>query len=175
MWNNPFPPGQGNPGVQMCPTAPDNMPLRFRLILPITRIGVGVFSIDPLEKLLGSSIEHILQPAMLGPVFRRPSMAGPAVNVYPLGLPAGEGVSLQLGAYGDLGFFNDGSILRITVPWQVGGWVRQSLGTVVIRGPEQAHSIDRASWVANLWLQLQPGMGLALTVPGLGEVGIEAG
>lgn len=170
-------PPSGNPHWPPPPAAPvpQDLTLRFRLVMPITRIGSGFFSIDPLEKALGTSLEEILKPALVGPVFRRPSVAGPAVDVYPLGLPDGEHVAMRLGQWGELALGNDRGFLRLAVPWHLGEWVRQRLGPVVVRGPEQALSVDGTAWVAWLWIQLQPGMGMTLPIGSFGEVAVEAG
>jgi len=77
-----------------CPT-PKHNAIRFHLILPVTRIGIGLFSFDPVEQFLGVSIPDILEPLRFGQVERRPSQAGPGVDCYPLALPVGEGPLCQ--------------------------------------------------------------------------------
>jgi hypothetical protein len=80
--------------------------IRVNLTVPVTRIGFGPFSIDPLEQLVGAKLSDLLESLLVGPVTRRPSAAGPAVEVYPLALPDGEGASIPLGAWGEVGFYN---------------------------------------------------------------------
>lgn len=75
--------------------APDGA-IRFNLTLPVLRIGFGPFSIDPVEQFIGAKLTDILESLLTGPVFRRPSVAGPAIEVYPLALPEGEGASVPL-------------------------------------------------------------------------------
>ena len=60
--------------------------IHFRLVLLVTRLGAGISSFDPNEQLVGAPIADLLEPLMTGPVERRPSAAGPAVDVYPLAL-----------------------------------------------------------------------------------------
>ena len=76
------------------PTATADRSIRFRLVLPVTRLGVGVFSFDPIEQLVGAPIVDLLEPLMTGPVERRPSAAGAGVDVFPLALPKGEALRL---------------------------------------------------------------------------------
>lgn len=151
------------------------LPIRFNLVLPVTRVGVGLFSFDPLEQWLGRPLEHILQPAMVGPVHQRSSPQGPAVNVYPLAIPSGEGISISLGQFGELGFFAWMGQLRLCVPLTTVGWVQERLAHVIVQGPEVGLSSDQRTHVAYVWLRLLPGMRLGIPVPGLGELGVEAG
>lgn len=169
-----------NPGIPASEQAsthaqPQAVSVRFNLVLPVTRVGVGIFSFDPLEQWLGRPLEHILQPAMTAPVYRRPSLQGPAVNVYPLAIPSGEGISISLGQFGELGFFAWMGQLRLCVPLAMVGWVQERLAHVMVQGPEIGLSSDQTARVAYVWLRRVPGMCLGIPVPGLGELGIEAG
>ena len=65
------------------PTPPSD--LRFDLVFPITRVGFGTFSIDPLAKLIGAPIREILEPLIVGEVRRE-------LGIPPGGL-VGPGVS----------------------------------------------------------------------------------
>jgi hypothetical protein len=76
--------------------APDAS-IRINLTLPVLRFGIGPLSIAPVEQFIGMKVSDILSSLMTGPVYRRPSAAGPAVEVYPLALPEGEGASVPLG------------------------------------------------------------------------------
>jgi hypothetical protein len=77
--------------------------IRVNLTVPVTRIGFGPFSVDPLEQLIGAKLADLLGRLMVGPVTRRPSATGPAVEVYPLALPDGEGASIPLTQWGGAG------------------------------------------------------------------------
>ena len=67
-------------------------------------------------------------------ITRRPSEAGAAIEVYPLALPDGEGASIPLGQWGEVGFANRDGLLVLTVPWSMAGWLRQRLGDAIVRG-----------------------------------------
>lgn len=147
----------------------------FQLVVPVTELGAGGFRFDPLEKLLGQPLAHILQPAMTGPMHRRISSAGQAVNVYPLQLPPGEGVSIRLGSVGEIGFRNVQGYLEIAAPWPMHEWLRQRLAPWLVRGPEPVQSMDGTAWVAVVWIRLTPGMRASMPLPVVGEVGLEVG
>lgn len=150
--------------------APD---LHFNLVLPITRVGVGVFSFDPLERLLGAPVSSVLGPIMTGPKAQRPAPGAAGVEVYPLRLPAGEGALLPLKALGELGFKNDEGLLQITVPAQAGVWLAARLGDALVRGPVDGWSVDRLGRVKHVWTRLRPGLRAGYPVNGFGEVGVE--
>jgi hypothetical protein len=153
------------PGGEVC----------VNLVMPVSRIGFGPFSFDPLEQLIGAPLTEILESLMTGPTFRRPSALGPAVEVFPLALPDGEGAAVPLGAWGELGFRNEAGLLVLTVPLQGGKWVEQRLGDAIVRGPEHGLSLDRTARVVNYWVRLRAGMRASFPLGALGEVGIEAG
>lgn len=157
-------------------TAPaDDGAIRVNLTLPVTRLGFGIFSFDPIEQMIGMPLTELLESLMTGPTFKRPSQAGPAVEVYPLALPRGEGVTIPLGQWGEVGVANAQGLLALTVPWGMAGWMQQKLGGAIVRGPEAGISLDGTARVANVWVRLQPGMAASFPLGALGEVGIEAG
>lgn len=149
--------------------------IRVNVCVPVTRIGIGVFSFDPLEQVIGAPLADLLASLMTGPKFRRPSAAGAALEVYPLALPDGEGASIPLGQFGELGFFNEAGLLKLTVPWGMVGWLRQRVGDAIVRGPEEALSLEGSARVANAWVRLRAGMRASFPLGALGEVGVEAG
>jgi len=169
-----FPP-QIPPGWSPQVQATEPGEINFQLTLPVTRFGFGPFSVDPVEQLLGCSIAHLLEPAMTAPMFQRPSAAGPTVNVYPLNLPVGEGLSIRLGQFGELGLFNDRNLLRLSVPWSASSWIQQRLAPHIVHGPEEGLSADGAARVAHVWIVLRQGMRAVLPIKGLGELGVEVG
>ena len=148
--------------------------IRVNLTVPVTRIGFGPFSIDPLEQMIGAKLADLLAPLMVGEVTRRPSATGPAVEVYPLALPDGEGASIPLAQWGEVGFYNEGGLLALTVPWGMASWLRQKLGDAVVRGPEAGVSLDGTARVAKAWVRLRPGMRASVPLGALGEAGVEA-
>ena len=149
--------------------------IRVNLTLPVTRLGFGPFSFDPIEQMIGMPLTEILETLMTGPTYRRPSLAGPAIEVYPLALPRGEGVTIPLGHWGEVGVANADGLLALTVPWGMAGWMRQKLGDAIVRGPEAGISLDGTARVANVMVRLRPGMAASFPLGALGEVGIEAG
>lgn len=160
------------PAVQTTATA---RAIRVNVTVPVTRIGFGPFSFDPLEQMIGAKLADLLEPLMVGPVTRRPSEAGAAIEVYPLALPDGEGASIPLGQWGEVGFANHDGLLVLTVPWSMAGWLRQRLGDAIVRGPEAGLSMDGSARVAEAWVRLRPGMRASVPLGALGECGVEAG
>jgi len=148
--------------------------VRVNLCMPVTRLGFGPFSFDPVEEMIGAPIADLLESLMTGPTYRRPSEAGPAVDVYPLALPDGEGATIPLGQFGEVGVANEGGLLVLTVPWGMAGWLRRKLGDAVVRGPEAGLSLDGAARVGKAWVRLRPGMRAGIPLGALGEVGVEA-
>lgn len=149
--------------------------VRVNLTMPVTRIGFGPFSFDPVEQMIGAPLASLLESLMVAPVSRRPSLAGPAIEVYPLALPPGEGATIPLGQFGEIGFANEDGLLVLTVPWGMAGWLREKLGDAVVRGPEAGLSLDGTARVAVAWVRLRPGMRASFPLGALGEVGVEAG
>jgi len=137
-------------------------------------LGFGPFAIDPLAEVIGAPVTDILESLMTGPVSQRPSQAGPAVDVYPLALPDGEGLTIPLGRWGELGFRNERAQLVLTVPLPAATWIQTKLAGAIVRGPDHLLSQDRTARVARFWLRLQPGMSAAFPLGVLGEIGLEA-
>jgi hypothetical protein len=137
-------------------------------------VGFGPFSFDPVEQMVGAPVADLLAPLVVGTVARRPSASGPAVDVFPLAVPAGEGVIVPLGALGEVAVANDQGLLVITVPAAMASWARDRVGPALVRGPEAALSADGAARVARLWVRLRAGMRASLPLGVLGEIGIEA-
>jgi hypothetical protein len=154
---------------------PPSRAIRVNLAMPVNRVGFGIFSFDPVEQMIGAPLAELLESLMTGPVYRRPSAAGPAVDIYPLALPEGEGASIPLAQFGELGFRNEDGLLVLTVPWGMSAWLRQKLGEAVVRGPESGLSLDGTARVAQAWVRLRPGMRASFPLGALGEVGVEAG
>ncbi len=168
----PLLPVQGQPQ----PVASDgDESIHIDLALPVTRIGGSFFGFDPVEQFLGAPVSHFLEPLLRAPRYRRPSQAGPAVDVYPLRLPEGEGLSVPLSQWGELGFANKHQLLVLTVPWQVHGWVQQRFAGAIVEGPRKGMSADGQAYVAHFAIRLQAGMKAGIPLGALGEVGIEAG
>ena len=161
-------------GASELTTTADDRAIRFRLVLPVTRLGVGVFSFDALEQLVGAPIADLLEPMMTGPVQRRPSPAGAGVDVYPLALPEGEGMAIPLGQFGELGFRNVDQLLELTVPLRAEAWLIEKLGGALVRGPERGLSLDGAARVSRVWMRMATGVRASVSLGTFGEAGVEA-
>jgi hypothetical protein len=149
--------------------------IRVNLTMPVTRFGFGPFSLDPVEQMIGAPLADLLESLMVAPVQRRPSLAGPAVEVYPLALPPGEGATIPLGQFGEIGFANEDGLLVLTVPWGMVAWLGEKLGDAIVRGPEAGLSLDETARVAQAWVRLRAGMRASFPLGALGECGVEAG
>ena len=149
--------------------------IRFNLVLPTAKMGFGPFSFDPIEQAIGAPVIDILESLMTGNVTQRPSASGPAVDVYPLALPDGEGLTIPLGRWGELGFRNECGLLVLTVPLPAATWVQSRLANSIERGPEHLLSQDCTARIARFWLRLQTGMSAAFPLGVLGEIGMETG
>jgi len=68
------------------------------------------------------------------------------------------GATVALSQFGGLGFANQDGVLVLTVPWGRGTWLREKLGGALVRGPEEALSLDGTARVAQAWVRLLPGM-----------------
>ena len=161
-------------GTRPLPEPAADRSIRFSLTLPVTRFGVGPLSFDPVERAIGAPVAELLASMMTGPVERRPSAAGPATDVYPLALPDGEGLSIPLGPFGELGVKNDRGLLELTVPLRAEAWIVGRVPHALARAPERGLSLDGTARVSRLWLHLEPGMRAAVPLASFGEIGIEA-
>jgi len=148
--------------------------IRFNLTLPVTRIGVGPFGFDPVEKLVGAPIADLLEPLRVGPVERRPSASGTGVEVHPLALPEGEGLAIPLGHLGEVSLKNDQGLLALTVPGAWGHRLSARFRDGLVRGPERTATPDGAAQVVTCWVRLSRGTRAALPLGALGELAIEA-
>lgn len=161
-------------GAAALPTTADDRSIRFHMVLPVTRLGVGIWSFDPIEQLVGAPVAELLGPLMTGPVERRPSATGPAVDAYPLALPGGEGLAIPLGQFGEIGLKNDCGLLALTVPAAWGARLAGRLGAALVRGPVRGLSLDGTAEVVTCWARLRGGMRAALPLGAFGELAIVA-
>lgn len=148
--------------------------IRVDVTLPVLRLGLGPFVVDPLEQLVGARVSDLLEPLMRGPQTQRRTEAGVLVDVYPLALPDGEGAAIPLGSFGELGFFNDRSVLLLTVPALSAPFVVPRLGDSLLGPPERGMSTDGRSRIVNLRVKLEAGAKAAFPLGSFGEIGIEA-
>lgn len=143
--------------------------IRVNLTLPILRLGVGPFAIDPVERLVGARVVDLLEPLMTGPVSVRPCPSGPPVEVFPLRLPEGEGASIALAHLGEIGLHNEGGHLALTVPRLAATWIEGHLRDAILERRRTA-----AAPVATFVVAVRSGWRVAVPLGALGEIGIEA-
>jgi hypothetical protein len=151
----------------------DDASIRINITLPVLRWEFGPIRVDPVEAFIGAKLSDILSSLMTGPCFQRPSQAGPAIEVYPLALPEGEGASVPLGHFGEMGFRNERGFLILTVPLGFSGWVRQRFGDAVVKGPVDGLSLDGSARVAHFAIRVRAGMRAAMPLGALGEIGVD--
>jgi hypothetical protein len=149
--------------------------LRLTLVLPVTRIGFGAFSVDPLARLIGAPVADILEPLIVGEVRREVGRNGNLVERFPLAIPDGEGLAVPLGSFGSFGARNDHGTLVLTVPSPLVPWLSPRLGADLVDGPRHRPSDGGGMPVADLWVRLRAGVRFTMPLGALGELGVEAG
>lgn len=161
--------------VQTRSVAPQTGVVRFNLLIPVTRIGVGVFSFDPVERALGAPIRQVLNPWMRAPwVPAHPNDPG-NLETYPLQLVPGEGANLPLAELGELGFSNVDGRLRLTVPTLAAPVVWAAARDHVVGAPIPGISADGRSTVTHFDLVLKSGVRFQVRVGTLGSIALEGG
>ena len=149
--------------------------VNVNLLVPAVTVKLGFFELDPIKHALGVSLEEVLSSLLLGPVERMPSPSGRGlVDVYRLGLPEGEGISIPLGNMGELGFWNENGVLDLTVPYQLGQTVMDRLREHVVATAQTVRGSDGTTWCVRIPGRLRPGAAASLQVGGLGEIGLVA-
>jgi hypothetical protein len=83
----------------------DPAAMRINLTVPTTAVRVGPFAFDGLKALLGVDLGDLLSSLMIGPKYQRTGGAG-VVDVYPLAIPDGEGLTIPIKLFGEFGFYN---------------------------------------------------------------------
>ncbi len=158
------------------PIAPQgDLSIAFDLTVPVTKMGFGPFAIDPVAHFLGAPLIEILDSLLRSKPYQCPGAQGVAVDVFPLMLPEGEGASIDLAQFGEIGLANEDGLLRLTVPQSVEGWVGPRFGEAVVSGPMRGPASNGGVAVVSVFhLRLQPGMKASLPLGMLGEVGVEA-
>lgn len=155
----------------------DPLALRVNLTVPTTTVRVGPFAFDGLKALVGADLGELLAPLMVGARHQRPGAGGALLDVYPLAIPEGEGLSIPIRMMGAVGFRNLQGFLVLILPPAVAEVVREQLaGEIAAKmaaGPRFAHG-DGGAIVAEFAVRLVPGMRKVLPLGGVGEIGLEA-
>lgn len=152
--------------------------LHVNLTVPTTQIRLGPLAFDGLQAVLGVPLAAVLGPLMRGPQTQRVVQGG-VVDVYPLAIPDGEGLSIPVKLVGELGFRNYRGLLVLIVPAAVAEVVRQELAGEIARkeaaGPRFVDVAGGGGFAAEFAVRLRAGMRKAVPLGGWGEVGVEAG
>ncbi|MFN7132386.1 MAG: hypothetical protein ACK4N5_09890 [Myxococcales bacterium] len=160
-----------NPALAKDPTA-----LRVNLTAPTTAVRVGPFSFDGLKALLGVDLVEVLSPLMIGPKFQRPIVGG-VVDVFPLAIPDGEGLTIPVKIVGGVGFRNLCGVLILQVPPAAVDLVRAQLVAELAAGealgPRHADN-GAGGTVTEFAVRLRTGMRKAIPLGTFGELGVEA-
>ena len=161
----------------MNPALRDASALRVNLTVPTTSVRLGPFQFDGLQALVGVPLAELLSPLLRDRVFQRTAETGGVLDVYPLAIPDGEGLSIPVKLLGEVGFRNLKGLLVLVVPAAVAELVRERLGaelaTKHAAGPGFVTGAG-GGLVAEFAVRLRPGMRKAVPVGTLGEFGVEA-
>jgi hypothetical protein len=159
-----------NPALAQDPEA-----LRVNLTVPTTNVRVGPFAFDGLKALIGMDLADALAPLMIASRTQRTTARG-VVDVYPLAIPPGEGISLQVKFLGELGFRNLRGFLLLIVPPALVNVLTQQLAAEIAAGDAQSRLWDGegGAKVCEFAIRLRPGMRKAIPLAGFGEFGVEA-
>lgn len=155
----------------------DPLALRVNLTVPTTTVRFGPLAIDGLKTLLGVDLDEVLSPLLIGPRHQRAAPGGGLVDVFPLALPEGEGLSIPIRLFGEVGFRNEHGFLVLILPAGLAEVVRAELAAEIANkmaaGPRIVHG-GAGGIVAEFAVRLVPGMRKAIPLGGAGEIGLEA-
>lgn len=157
--------------------ARDRAALRVNLTVPTTAVRLGPFAFDGLKALIGMDLADVLSSLMIGPKTQRPVLGG-VVDVYPLAIPDGEGLSVPIKLLGEIGFYNLHSVLVLVVPLAALDVVKAQLAAEIAAGDAAGPRVRPGSsgaTVAEFAVRLKPGMRKAVPLGTWGELGVEAG
>jgi hypothetical protein len=153
--------------------------LHVNLTVPTTQVRLGPLSFDGLQVFLGVPLADVLSPLMRAPRHQRPGEGGAVLDVYPLAIPDGEGLSIPVKLLGDIGFRAFQGLLVIIVPAAVAEVLRQQLAEDIAAkqaaGPRFVEALGGGGYVAEFAVRLRPWMRKAVPLGKWGEIGVEAG
>ncbi|MDP2313867.1 MAG: hypothetical protein Q8P41_13250 [Pseudomonadota bacterium] len=161
-----------NAALRADPTA-----LRVNLTAPTTSVRIGPFAFDGLKALVGMDLGEALAPLMIGSRFQRPGAAG-VVDVYPLAIPDGEGLTIPIKLIGEIGFYNLQGALVLVVPPAAVDVVKAQLASELAAGEALGPRFRTGAsggTVAEFAVRLRAGMRKAVPLGRFGEIGVEAG
>lgn len=147
------------------------------LTLPTTTIRLGPLAFDGLQAFLGAKLDDVLAPLMRTGRFQRSATAGSVVDVYPLAIPEGEGLSIPVRLFGSIGFRNWNGMLVLIVPPAVAEMVLAQLAAEIAAGQAVGPRFGKdasGGIIAEFAVRLRPGMRKCVPLGSFGEVGVEA-
>ena len=150
---------------------------RVNLTVPTTVIRVGPLAFDGLSALIGAPLADVLEPMMVGPMFQRPGDNGGVVDVYPLALPHGEGMSIPVRLMGEIGFRNHHGVLILVLPAALAEITRERLSDEIAAGQAAGPRFVEAPGggiAAEFAVTLRSGMRKSIPFGRWGEIGMEA-
>lgn len=162
----------------MTPPTVNGADLLVNLTLPTTTIRVGPLAFDGLQAFLGAKLDDVLGPLMRAARFQRALPNGGVVDVFPLAIPDGEGLSIPVKLFGSIGFRNWQGMLVLILPAAVAEVVLGQLAAEIAAGQAYGPRIGKdasGGIIAEFAIRLRPGMRKALPFGRFGEVGVEAG
>jgi hypothetical protein len=118
----------------------DPAAMRVNLTVPSTAVRLGPFAFDGLKALLGVDLAEVLSSLMIGPKSQRPVLGG-FVDVYPLAIPDGEGLTIPIKLFGEFGFYNLHSALVLVVPIAAMDVVTPQLAAEIAAGEAAAQGL----------------------------------
>ncbi len=155
----------------------DPRALRLNLTVPTTTVRLGPIAFDGLKALLGVDLGDVLSPLMIGERHQRAGPNGTPVDVFPLAIPEGEGLSIPIKLFGEVGFRNLSGYLVLVLPPAVAEVVREQLAPEIAAkmaaGPRFVPG-GAGGIVAEFALRLVPGARKAIPLGSVGEIGVEA-
>lgn len=160
-----------NAGLAKDPTA-----LRVNLTAPTTAVRIGPFSFDGLKALLGVDLAEVLSSMMIAPKFQRPVLGG-VIDVFPLAIPDGEGLTIPVKFLGGVGFYNLAGVLVLQVPPAAVDLVKAQLAAEIAAGEAAGPRLNHngaGGTVTEFAVRLRRGMRKAIPLGSLGEIGVEA-
>jgi len=123
-------------------------------------------------------LADLLSPLMRAARHQRAAEGGATLDVYPLAVPNGEGLSIPVKLLGDIGFRAFQGLLVLIVPAAVADVVRQELADEISAhqgaGPRFVAALGGGGFVAEFAVRLRPGMRKAVPLGKWGEIGVEA-
>ena len=155
----------------------DPAAMRINLTVPTTTVRLGPIAFDGLKALLGVDLADVLSSLMIGPKYQRPGGSG-VVDVYPLAIPDGEGMTIPIKMLGEFGFYNLRSLLVLVVPVAAMDVVAAQLAEEIAAGEAAGPRLRAGSaggTVAEFAVRLKAGMRKAVPLGTWGEIGVEAG